>query len=215
MTHLVRVWDSFVRAFHWILVLLLLGLWFTGGKIDYIDIHVKLGLFTLALLISRLMWGIVGSDSARFADFVRGPVRALRFLRDEVRGRNPELAGHNPAGGYMILLLLALVLAQALSGLFTNDDLFFMGPLAGWVDYDTQRLLTRFHGANFNWILIASVVHIIAIFIYMARNKDLITPMFSGKKKLSKDAAKPRIINGGIGFAIFIANLVWVFWWLG
>lgn len=215
MSQLIRVWDGFVRGFHWVLVLTLAGLWFTGGNIDYLDWHVRLGLFALTLIITRLMWGLIGSQSARFSDFVRSPARALRFLHNEFKGRNSEIAGHNPAGGYMILALLALVLAQAVSGLFVNDDLFFMGPLASWVDYDTQRALTQFHKNNFDWLLIAVVLHVIAIFIYMARRKDLITPMFTGNKKLQQATHKPKIVHGGIGFAIFVVNLIWVFWWLG
>lgn len=222
MNHLVRVWDGFIRAFHWVLIALLVALWVTGGDINYIDLHKNLGLATLALLITRLMWGIIGSKTARFSNFVGSPFAAIKYLRSEFSGQAREPVGHNPAGGYMILVMLALILAQAISGLFTNDDLFFMGPLANWVDYDTQRILTRFHRNNFDWILIASVVHIVAIFIYMFRGKDLISPMFSGNKKLPAKAtakgpapAKPSIKNGGIGFAILAINLVWVFWWLG
>lgn len=222
MNHLVRVWDSFIRAFHWVLIALLVALWATGGDINYIDLHKNLGLVTLALLVTRLMWGIIGSRTARFSNFVGSPFAAIKYLRSEFSGQARDPVGHNPAGGYMILLLLALILAQAISGLFTNDDLFFMGPLANWVEYDTQRMLTRFHRNNFDWILIASLVHIVAVFIYMFRGKDLISPMFSGNKKLPAKATaqgpaptKPHIKNGGIGFAILAINLGWVFWWLG
>lgn len=222
MQHLIRVWDSFVRGYHWLLLILLIALWITGGKLEYIDIHQSLGLTVLALIISRIMWGVVGSKTARFSQFVRSPKAAFRYLADEIKGRANEPLGHNPAGAYMILLLLALVLAQALSGLFTNDDLFFMGPLASWVDYDTQRWLTGFHKSNFDWILIAVIVHIVAIFIYMFKGKDLLTPMFTGNKKVpahttAKGPApgKPKIVHGGLGVAIFVVNVVWVFWWLG
>lgn len=221
MQHLIRVWDGFVRGFHWILVLLLIGLWLTGGNIEYIDWHVRIGLITLALIISRLMWGIIGSQTARFSHFIRSPAAGFRYLRDELKGKAKSPIGHNPAGGWMILLLLALVLAQAISGLFTNDDLFFMGPLANWVEYDTQRVLTRFHRNNFDWLLIAIIIHVVVIFIYLFRGKDFLTPMFSGNKKVpSKPTAqgsvptKPKIVHGGIGFLIFLLNLAWVFWWL-
>lgn len=222
MQHLVRVWDGFIRSYHWVLVLLLVGLWLTGGNINYIDWHKNLGLVVIALLISRLMWGIVGSHSARFSRFVSTPWAGLRYLRDEIRQTAREPLGHNPAGAWMILLLLALVMLQALSGLFTNDDLFFMGPLASWVDYDTQRALTRFHRNHFDWLLVAVVVHVVVIFIYLMRGKDLLTPMFSGNKKVaSKPTAQgpvqtpPKIVHGGIGIVIFLVNLGWVFWWLG
>jgi cytochrome b len=163
------------------------------------------------------MWGIVGSQSARFTDFVRSPLAGVRYLQDEVKGRAKEPIGHNPAGGYMILVLLALVLVQAVTGLFTNDDLFFMGPLANWVDYDTSRSLTRLHRNNFDWLLIAVIVHVVAIVLYMVRGKDLLTPMFTGKKAqdANTEGKPPRIVHGGIGFAILVFNLIWVFWWLG
>ena len=245
MQQIVRVWDGFVRSFHWLLVALLLGLWFTGGELEYIDLHQNLGLVVLALIISRIMWGLVGSQTARFSDFVRTPWQGLHHLRDEFGGRARHTYGHNPAGAWMILLLLAMVLAQAISGLFTNDDLFFMGPLAGWVDYSTQRWLTRFHSNHFDWLLIAILVHVVVIFIYMIRGRDLLTPMFTGTKKApdslqpsdhpelsagSEDhakaskstqphararATKPKLVNGWIGIGIFACNLIWVFWWLG
>lgn len=204
------------------LLLLLIALWITGGDFEYIDLHKKLGLIVLALIISRIMWGFVGSQTARFSHFVRSPFAALSYLRDELKGRAREPLGHNPAGAYMILILLALVLAQSISGLFTNDDLFFMGPLANLVEYDTQRMLTRFHSRNFDWLLIAVVVHVGAIFIYMLKGKDLLTPMFSGNKKTDSQTnnktpapTKPKIVHGGVGVAIFVFNLGWVFWWLG
>lgn len=184
MQQIVRVWDGFVRSFHWLLVVLLIGLWLTGGDFEYIDLHQNLGLVVLALIISRIMWGLMGSQTARFTDFVRTPWQGFRYLRDELGGRAPHIHGHNPAGAWMILLLLAMVLAQAVSGLFTNDDLFFMGPLANWVEYDTQRWLTRFHRNHFDWLLIAIAIHVVVIFVYMARGKDLLTAMFTGSNKL-------------------------------
>lgn len=222
MQHLVRVWDGFVRGFHWLLLGLLIALWVTGGDIQYIDLHKSLGLIVFALVISRVMWGFIGSQTARFSDFVRSPAAGGRYLLQEFKGRASHPTGHNPAGAWMILLLLAMVLAQAISGLFTNDDLFFVGPLANLVEYDTQRMLTRFHRNHFDWLLVAVAVHIVVIFIYMFRGKDLITPMFTGNKRLSSKptakgpaAQKPKIVNGWVGVGVFAVNLLWVFWWLG
>lgn len=218
MITVIRLWDSFIRGFHWILVLLLAGLWMTGGELDYLDWHVRLGLLMLALLITRIMWGIIGSQSARFTHFVRSPKAAFMHLKQESKGKAEDSLGHNPAGGYMILLLLALLIIQALTGLFTDDDIFFRGPLAHLVDSDTARMLTRLHRNNFDWILIASGIHIIAIFWYMARKKDLLTPMITGDKEVETEAQKqqaPTIRHGGWGFALLVFNLVWVFWWLG
>ncbi|RUO26108.1 hydrogenase [Aliidiomarina minuta] len=217
MNTVVRLWDSFIRGFHWILVLVLAGLWMTGGDLDYLDWHVRLGLLMLALLITRIMWGILGSQNARFSHFVRSPIAAFKHLRQEVKGQAKEPLGHNPAGGYMILVLLALLLIQALTGLFTDDDIFFRGPLAHWVDSDTARSLTRLHRNNFDWILIASGIHIVAIFWYLARKKDLLTPMITGNKEVETKEQQqvPTIRHGGWGFALLAFNLIWVFWWLG
>lgn len=212
---LVRIWDSFVRGYHWALLLLLGGLWITGGDLDYIDLHKGLGFTVLALILSRIMWGIGGSQSARFSDFVRSPIAGWRYLGDEIKGRAREPLGHNPAGAYMILLMLALVLAQAVSGLFTDDEIFFRGPLAHWVNSDTAQTLTRFHRNNFDWVLIAIGLHVLAILFYMVRGKDLITPMFTGNKDRKETVGKPpRMINGGWGFLIFLVNMGWIFWWL-
>lgn len=209
----VRLWDGFIRGFHWLLVALLGGLWFTGGKVDYVDQHEMLGLTLLALLLTRILWGIFGSEPARFTTFIKSPQAALHhFTRGD---RYPPLT-HNAAGAYMVVLMLVLLLLQALTGLFTDDAIFYRGPLASMVDSDTRSLLTSIHKTNFDFILIAAGLHIVAVFAYLfVRRQNLITPMITGQKQIQAEQQPPRQRHGGWGFILLAINLGWIFWWLG
>lgn len=209
----IRLWDGFVRGFHWLLVALLAGLWWTGGNIEYIDQHQFLGVTVLALLMTRVLWGLFGSHPARFTHFVKNPLYVIRHLRNPFSSKDPLT--HNPAGGYMVVVMLALILAQALSGLFTDDDIFFRGPLAHWVEPETVRALTRYHRIAFDAILIAIALHVVAVIVYLVKGKNLITPMITGNKKVSEPAEQPRQLHGGLGFLLLAVNLTWLHWWLG
>ena len=135
----VRVWDRATRLFHWMLVGLIIGLFLTGkiGGFDIqiasmnlfitnMDLHMAFGTCVLVLLVFRLFWGITGSSTAQFKNFVRGPRAVFEYIRI-LTGKLPRFVGHNPAGALMVLALLGGLFLQASSGLFSNDDLFFEG----------------------------------------------------------------------------------------
>ena len=127
-----RVWDLPVRVFHWALLLAVAGAWCThAAGVAWVRYHGWCGYTVLVLVAFRLLWGIVGTRHARFTSFVRGPVATLRYAAQLARGTAPHLAGHNPLGAWMVLVLLAALLAQALLGLFGNDEIFNFGPLYG------------------------------------------------------------------------------------
>ena len=137
----------------------------------------------LTLLLFRITWGFVGSTTARFSNFARGPGRALAYLRAMRRGELPVHAGHNPAGGWMVMVLLAVLLAQAGTGLFANDGVHFNGPLAAQISSALSDRLTSLHGTIFNVILLLVWMHIVAALFYRyVRGEDLIAAMISGKK---------------------------------
>lgn len=145
--------------------------------------HYVCGMATLALLLFRIGWGFLGSTTARFGHFVRGPKAGIGYLREVARGGHPLHAGHNPAGGWMVLAFLALILAQAVLGLFANNEFDFEGPFAGLVSGKRSDLLTRVHVFLFDAILACIWLHLCAIFFYrLVRRDDLIRPMFSGRK---------------------------------
>ncbi|MCC5855367.1 MAG: cytochrome b/b6 domain-containing protein [Idiomarina sp.] len=208
----VQVWDGFIRGFHWLLLVTFAGLWYTGGNIDFIDQHELLGLFMLALLLTRIMWGFVGSESARFSTFVKGPVSVWRYLRD--KSATTPLT-HNPIGAWSVIALLTLLLAQALTGLFTDDAIFYQGPLASWVDNDVNRLLTRYHKQIIDGILILVAIHIVAIFVYRIRGTALTWTMVSGKRQTSEPLAQPKLVHGAWGYGLLAVNCLWIYLWLG
>jgi cytochrome b len=121
-TRRVLVWDLPTRLFHWTLVAAVAGCWWTGER-GPMETHALLGYVVLALLLFRLAWGLVGSETARFSSFLRGPGAALTHARHFLRrGPLEAEAGHNPIGGYSVLLLLLLLIVQAVSGLFLYDE---------------------------------------------------------------------------------------------
>jgi len=127
----VKVWDAFVRIFHWALVVLFTVAYFTGD--DESVVHEWSGYAILALVAARVVWGLIGSRRARFADFVRSPSAAISYLRDLFRGRAPHYLGHNPAAGWMVIALLVSVAATGASGVVVLG-LEGAGPLGGRID---------------------------------------------------------------------------------
>lgn len=115
------VWDIFIRLFHWILAASILFAWWSveqGG--NWMDWHMRAGYLVLALILFRLIWGFIGTSHARFADFVRSPGATLNYTRALLGRREPHYSGHNPLGGWMVVILLLLCLVQAGTGLFTT-----------------------------------------------------------------------------------------------
>ena len=120
----------------------------------------------LTLLLFRLAWGVVGSYAARFAHFVRGPARGHRYARAAGRGANPARPGHNPLGGWMVVFLLAILLLQAATGLFADDEIATQGPLAVKVSNAMVGRMSALHSYN-EWVVAAAVaLHVIAIAFY-------------------------------------------------
>jgi cytochrome b len=177
------VWDWPVRVFHWALVALLAAAWATAeAGIDYMHWHMRCGYAVLTLLAFRVLWGMVGSASARFGSFLRGPRAVLTYLRAWFSREPQHYLGHNPLGGWMVLMLLLLVAVQAGTGLFANDDIVNEGPLARLVAGDMSGLMTAVHKWNFNLLLAAVGLHVAAVLLYLWRGDNLLKPMFSGRK---------------------------------
>ncbi len=189
---LVRVWDLPVRVFHWSLAGLVALSWVSAEN-GYLKLHLWSGLIVLTLLLFRIAWGLVGSTTARFSNFVRGPKPALAYLQATVRGERHAHAGHNPAGGWMVMVLLAVLLLQAGTGLFANDGVRFNGPLAAQVSSGWSDRLTSLHGTVFNVVLLLVWMHVVAALYYRyVRGENQIAAMISGMKpraEIPPDAA--------------------------
>ncbi|RJQ86869.1 MAG: cytochrome B [Desulfobacteraceae bacterium] len=183
-SRMIMIWDRPTRLFHWALVLLVTTSFVTakigGNAMRY---HMWSGFSILALLIFRLVWGIIGSRYARFSSFVRGPTAVWRYTRSLMRPDHPGHLGHNPLGGWSIIAMLLALLLQAVTGLFANDEIFTQGPLYPWVSNPTSRLLTHIHHLN-QWVILTLIgLHVLAVFFYLLVKRDnLITPMITGAK---------------------------------
>ncbi len=199
-----RVWDLPIRLFHWLLVASI-AFAYVSGQLggNLIDWHARAGFLIVGLVVFRLVWGVVGTPTARFASFVRGPAAIAAYLRGEWRG-----IGHNPLGALSVLGLLALVGAQAATGLFTNDDIAFQGPFADWVG---KELSDRFHGWHAllqNGLLALIGVHVAAIVFYArVKKENLVKPMITGWTE-APAAAPPTSRRGGGVVAFVVSALI-------
>jgi cytochrome b len=209
----IRVWDLPTRIFHWMLAVLVVFS-FTTGKIggSWLDWHMRSGYAILTLVLFRIAWGIVGSETSRFARFVRGPGAFLRYAGDIAAKRRRAAIGHNPMGGWMVLLMLALLVAQAASGLFADDEIATQGPLAVKVSNAVVAKMTALHYYN-GWTLAAAVlIHVVAIATYwMAWRENLVAPMWTGWREFH-GAAQPAVRSAWIAAVIASLAAGFVYW---
>ncbi len=205
----VRIWDAPTRIFHWSLAALIAYLWWTEEH-DEIAQHKLAGYAVIGLIVFRLYWGFFGSQTARFADFVKGPRAIWRYLR----GRAPAMLGHNPLGALSVLALLVLVAVEAVFGLFAIDeDGLEAGPLAPNVGLDWAQLAAHWHALLFDGLLVLVAVHVLAIALYWISGNNLLVPMITGRKQISTEA-KARFAPWwsamiGIGLAALSAFALW------
>lgn len=183
----IRVWDLPTRIVHWSVALLIPFSWWTASH-DQLDRHRASGYALLGLILFRLIWGLAGSETARFAAFVKGP----RAIRDYLRGIGAPAAGHNPLGALSILAMLGALAGQIGLGLFAVDeDGIESGPLSYLVSFDTGRWAAGLHHKLFWAIVALAVLHVAAVSFYVAvRRRNLVTPMVTGRDRL--DAPEPR-----------------------
>ena len=214
-----RVWDLPTRFFHWTLVLLI-ALQYATGEYHFLDMrwHFWFGYATLALIAFRLLWGFCGSQTSRFADFLRGPRAVFAYIR-ALFSTNPQTRiGHNPLGGWSVLALLACVAVQSASGLFASDDIDTDGPLVAHVSDATVKLMTRVHHWNENLLLILACLHVVAVLLYLlVKHDDLITPMFGGRKRMAHGQSL-HFVSAWLAVALFVACAAAVaalVWWAG
>ena len=214
----VRIWDLPTRLFHWALVLAVVGLFISGNIGGNAMVwHFRFGLSVGALLLFRLVWGVVGGHWSRFASFIYSPRRVLAYLTGKDRAESS--LGHSPlAAGSVFAMLLALA-AQVLSGLHSDDTAGFVGPLTRFVRNDTIALATNYHKEIGKVIvLVLIVLHLVAIAVYQWRRHRLVGPMLHGDKLLaqtspthvpSRDDASSRV-GALVVFAACAALMFWV-----
>ena len=206
----VSVWDPWIRCFHWALVGAIAFLVFSGktGTL-FFDYHRYVGEGVLAIIFFRLLWGVVGTSNTKVRALIRSPRAALAHLKDFVKGTVHPERGHNAAGSWSVLLLLALVSVQAFTGLFSADeDELIEGALRNAVSSDFADQMVDLHHTNANFLLAAIGLHIAALIGYRLRARlDLVTPMFTGKMRWPQDKPVPDVIFGSARVAVLCAAI--------
>lgn len=203
----VKIWDGAVRLTHWALVILIAFSWWSGKQGGLmLTWHLWSGYAILTLVVFRLAWGFVGSSTARFAAFVRGPRAVLAYLRSVGRRAPSGHPGHNALGGWSVVLLMLALALQAGTGLFANDDIMTEGPLVRHVSKALSDLLTTVHYYNF-WVLLGLAgVHIAAVLFYLLfKSENLVSAMVTGVKAVA--APVPEIRLAGWGRALLVLAL--------
>ncbi|MDR2207800.1 MAG: cytochrome b/b6 domain-containing protein [Azoarcus sp.] len=206
----VKVWDVPTRLFHWLLLLLTVGVFITGflgGGL--IELHGQFGLAIAGLLAFRLVWGVIGSTYARFAQFVPGPARVFAYLRGQWHG-----LGHNPLGAFSVLGMLVLMLFQVVSGLVADDQISFAGPLRALVSESTANWFTGMHKLSV-WLIVGLVsLHTLSVIFYaVVKKNNLLFPMFTGHKTVDDPSLKSARGGGWLAFVLAVlvaAAVVWV-----
>jgi cytochrome b len=179
------VWDLPTRLFHWLLVALVVSS-FATGKIggNAMPYHERCGEAILALLMFRVVWGFIGSSPSRFRTFLAGPATVFRYVLTLFRREADHHLSHNPLGGWSVMAMLLVLLIQAGTGLFANDDIATQGPLYKWVSKAASDRLTAIHHLNHNVIIILVAVHVAAVLFHLIyKRENLITPMITGIKQ--------------------------------
>ncbi|WP_291295799.1 cytochrome b/b6 domain-containing protein [Elioraea sp.] len=201
----VLVWDLPTRIVHWSLVLLMIGS-FVTVRLHVMDLHALCGYAILTLVIFRILWGLLGSENARFSHFLQGPGAVIAHLGHIVTRKPDRETSHNALGGWAVILLLGLVAAQATTGLFANDDILFRGPLSRTVGKAMSDSITGWHYLISDLLLIAVGVHVAAALFYrLFLRHRLVEAMVTGRKALPANVPAPRL--AGIGRAVVLLAL--------
>ncbi len=211
------VWDLPLRLFHWLLVLSIAASWFTaenseeyldlGRGYTYIEIHFWLGYWTLGLIAFRIIWGVIGPRHARFANFIAGPKRFFAYAGGFFKRNSTPFAGHNPMGAVVVVLMLLMVGAQAVTGLFLIDNTeIWSAPYHSSVDAETSSKLMSFHDFNFDMLIWVIGLHVFAILFYAVyKRQKLVGPMVTGRKSAEVVPQQEAISSSQLWKALIVA----------
>jgi cytochrome b len=167
----VRVWDPFVRIFHWGLVASFTVAFVTGEHFE--RLHFAAGYAVMALIAFRVVWGFVGPRHARFSDFVRLPTKVMVYLGDMARGRATRTLGHNPAGGAMVVALLVMLAITSGTGYALTLP-----------DISRSKWIKELHEISGNATLALAVLHVAGVLVTsVLYRENLVRAMFTGRKR--------------------------------
>lgn len=196
----IRVWDLPVRIGHWGLAIAFVVAWITGESETWRLVHVAAGGVMVGIVLFRVFWGLFGSRYALFADFIRSPSAAYRYLRSLLGPKPVHYVGHNPAGGWAILALLALTLVTGAAGWLTYQDL-------------GGEWLEELHEVAAHGMLAVVIIHLGGVFIgSLAHGENLPRTMVTGRK-----LGEAIDDIGGVRPLAALVMIVWVAlvaWWI-
>ena len=201
----VLIWDVPIRLFHWLLVALVAAAYATF-RLNWMNWHERTGDALLALLLFRLLWGIFGSDTARFSRFLTSPRTAVEHLRKAFHPEPDRQPGHNPAGGWVVVFLLGLLFAETLTGLYVANDIADVGPFTDIVPAALANAIEAAHAIVWKFLLAAIVLHVLAIAGYAwVKRQNLLRPMITGTKVLPAGVSPPRMAGPARAIAVLAA----------
>ena len=208
-TRRIRVWDRPTRIFHWLLVILFV-VCFISGRQERFDIHIVAGQALLVLVVARILWGIVGSETSRLHRLVRSPAEIAAYVRVIFRRAPDRHAGHNPLGGLSVVAMLAALLLQTGLGLFAADvDGLHEGPLSFLVSYDLARQASDLHGLVVDILLALVVLHLAAIAFHLLYKRENLTgPMLTGRAEVSERFEAPRLASDSRALLVLVLAVI-------
>jgi len=207
----VRVWDVPTRLVHWLVVALVAFSWWTAetGRMEW---HRWSGYTLLGVVIFRIYWGLAGSSTARFGQFVHGP----RVISSYLKGGWTAVPGHNPLGALSVIALLALLVTQATFGLFAVDvDGIESGPLSTYVSFETGRAAASWHEDIFDVLSALILLHVVAVLYYVLFRKEaLIAAMLHGERAYSEPQPPPMQSASVVRLLLGVVLATALTWWV-
>jgi cytochrome b len=199
------LWDIATRCFHWAIVCCVPLAWWSAESENY-QLHQWIGCLVIVLVVTRVVWGFLGSPHSRFADFLVGPRRVLAYIR----GMGTGSAGHNPLGGWSVIALLFLLLVQGVSGLFNSDDVLFSGPLYYAAPDGFRDSMGTVHDVAFNLLLALVGLHIAAVLYHQfARGERLVQAMLRGRAAGREGRAAPVPLWRALVIVVLVSLALW------
>lgn len=179
----IPVWDPLVRLFHWLLVAAFVTSWLTQE--EYYRLHLQAGYATLGLVCFRIVWGMVGPPYARFTDFIHSPSAIYAYLRSIACGCSKRYISHNPAGGAMIVALIAGLLTVTFSGIALDAAENWSGPLAEMGLYRHKNLILSIHVMSTDVLIVLIALHLLGVaHASLVHRENLVRAMITGRKRV-------------------------------
>ncbi|ASM48362.1 hypothetical protein PESP_a0073 [Pseudoalteromonas espejiana DSM 9414] len=197
----IKVWDGFIRSFHWLLVINIAVLYFSIEE-GMIELHFVAGFFAIALLATRLIWGVIGSRTAKLSALFHSPKEVFKEFKSPSKN-----IGHSAPGSYMVLLFFTLIIIQLVTGLMSSDGILTDGPLVEYVSSDTVDFANWLHHLNFDILFYAICLHVAAILVYKIKGKPLVKAMITGKQSHHESTNQVNTKSPWLAWIVFFALL--------